>query len=1278
MITTLYQSNGDNRREFCFCVETSAPLTETEMQLLHGLLAETSQPELTRTNSFLSGGVMQVGPRPAVETAASSNAVAICRSLGINKVTRIETLRRYLLPMEGPFDRMTECVYNVIPESFTNNTTPEPVSIIPLIEDGPKALQVINRDWGLGMDDFDIEFNYDLFANVFKRNPTIVECFGLANANSEHSRHWFFKGKMIIDGIPMPRSLMQLVKESLRLLGQHSNSVIAFADNSSAIQGREIKVLVPAQVGPRAFSLRHRLYDIIFTAETHNHPTMVEEFRGAETGTGGRIRDIQATGRGGLVVAGTAGYCVGNLLIPGFSISGENLDFKYPEKYRRPLQILIGASNGASDYGNKFGEPLINGFVRSFGLSLPNGERREWIKPIMFTGGIGQMERSHVKKRNPQKGMFIIQIGGPAYRIGLGGGAASSMTQGQNTENLDFNSVQRGNAEMGQKVNRVVRACVELREKNPILSIHDQGAGGPCNVLTELVHPAGGKVNIRAINVGDTSMSVLEIWGAEYQERLAILLKPEDLEMFQEICAREVVPCEVLGEVTGDGNITVYDSNDGTTPVNLVLDKILGSVPQKTFRSDYPNMKLQPLAIPSEESVGELLKKVLRLPSVGSKGYLIRKVDRSVTGLVAQQQCCGPLHLPVSDFAVCAQSHSDLFGMATANGEQPIKMLVNAGAGARMAIGEMLTNIVWVKSEGLVTIKSSGNWMWPAKLPGEGALIYDAAAAASDLLVALGGAEIDGGKDSLSMAASFDGETVKAPGQFVVSGYVAVPDITKKVTPDLKKWGKSKLALIDISAGQSRLGGSALAQAFGQIGNESPDVDGPIRLRRGFEAVQEMIDQGLILSGHDRSDGGLIVALVEMALAGNIGIDVILKGQYDEVARLFAEELGLLIEYLPEKEEEILSVLDKHFQHLPLDECFHELGSTTVDSRVKIGFDGLDSTDVVLNEDLETIRSWWEATSDKLEEFQMNPECAKAAASARRQHVPCSHLSFTPSTTPKEWMKRDGRPRVAIVREEGSNGDREMAAAFYAAGFEPCDVPMADLLKGKINLNDPRVGFRGVAFVGGFSYADVFGSAKGWAAIIRSNERLKEMFETFKRRSDTFSLGVCNGCQLMAILGWVPGIVEDERDQLRFVHNTSGRFESNWLRVRIEKSPAIMLREMEGSVLGVWVAHGEGRLFAPKEEILLDVIERRLAPMVYVDQGEISTESYPLNPNGSPRGITSLCSPCGRHLAMMPHPERSFLKWQWPWLPKEVAEAEVSPWLRLFQNAREWCELREV
>jgi phosphoribosylformylglycinamidine synthase len=774
------------------------------------------------------------------------------------------------------------------------------------------------------------------------------------------------------------------------------------------------------------------------------------------------------------------------------------------------------------------------------------------------------------------------------------------------------------------------------------------------------VENAGGRIDIRKIRVGDPTMSVLEIYVAEYQERNGLLIRPENINEFQAICEREKVNCEVLGSVTGDGRFVVVDGRDNSTPVELELHEVLGNIPQKTFYDQRRQETPGSLDLPDDLTVSDALHNVLRLLSVGSKRFLTNKVDRSVTGLIAQQQCCGPLQATVADVAVMAQSHFGLSGAATAIGEQPVKMLVDPRAGARMAVGEALTNLVWAKIDGLNGVKCSANWMWAPKLPGEGAALYDAACAMRDAMIALGIA-VDGGKDSLSMATRVGEETVKSPRELVISVYAAMEDITRIVTPDIKGPGETELIFIDLAEGHNRLGGSALGQTLKQIGSEAPDMDNPLLVKKGFHSIQQCIDKGLILAGHDRSDGGLITTLLEMAFSGNCGLDLELQGTGTPIEHLFSEELGLVVECAPGKSDEVRELLCD--QDIP---CA-VLGRPIPEKRILIRF----NKKPVLEASMQELRQVWEETSFQLERLQMNPDCAVE----ERENIydrpgPRYFMSFNPAETPPEILAGTDKPRVAILRDEGSNSDREMTSAFYAAGFEPWDITMTDLLAGRITL----AGFRGLAAVGGFSYADVPESAKGWAATILFNERLKKMFDEFYARPDTFSLGVCNGCQLFALLGWVPWQGIKPAEQPRFVRNVSGRFESRWSTVKVLDSRAIMLRGMKNLTFGIHVAHGEGCLQFPDEIMRERIKEENLAALVFVDDEGQPTEKYPFNPNGSPAGLTGLCSPDGRHLAMMPHPERSFLKWQAHWLPEEMKkELAVSPWLQMFQNAYHWC-----
>lgn len=1300
------------KTEQCFNVALSSVLLDEKLEVLKWLLRETFEPDQLQAESSLeihesAGGsflsLVEVGPRLSFTTAWSANAVSICKACGLPEVTRIERSRRYLLCTNANYpsldtnqldafaalihDRMTECVYPSKLISFRTHVVPEAVFQVPVMEKGREALEAINKQMGLAFDEFDLEYYTNLFLNDIGRNPTNVELFDIAQSNSEHSRHWFFKGELVIDGEVVPHSLMDLVKETLRR--NPNNSVIGFNDNSSAIRGFPVRVLRPEIAGwPSSLEMFDRQFDLLFTAETHNFPCAVAPFPGAETGAGGRIRDTHATGTGSLIVASTAGYCVGNLQLEDAFAPWEDPGFVYPNNLAPPLQILIDASDGASDYGNKFGEPLIQGFTRTFGMALPGGERREWLKPIMFSGGIGQIDHEHVEKGEPEVGMLVVKIGGPAYRIGMGGGAASSMVSGQNDAELDFNAVQRGDAEMAQKLYRVIRACVEMGGNNPIISIHDQGAGGNCNVVKEIIYPKGAEVDIRSIVVGDNTLSVLEIWGAEYQEQDALLVRPESEHLLRAVCARERVSMAVIGKISGSGKIILLDSlaiehaaANGLPPpypaVDLDLEKVLGDMPRKRFEFKRTQAVSEPLDFAPGLTIMDALKRVLHLPSVCSKRFLTTKVDRCVTGLVAQQQTVGPLQLTLADVAVIAQSYTGISGGACAIGEQPIKGLLNPKAMARLAIGESLTNLVWAKVTALEDVKASGNWMYAAKLDAEGACMYDAAVALRDAMIELKIA-VDGGKDSLSMAAQAGGELVKAPGELVISVYATCPDITKTVTPDLKLGDNGVLLHIDMAGGKRRLGGSALAQVFDQIGNVCPDLDDASYLGKVFNAIQRLLEKKAISAGHDISDGGIIVALLEMAFAGNCGLCVDLlsspstrTSNLATLETLFSEELGLIIEIENSKQAEVVAELGSAGVSCTV------IGHVTTSPVVHVLVDGHEC----INASTLELRDEWEETSFTLEKLQRLESCVDAEQHGLKARVvPNWSLPFTPTKTSEKLLNSGNKPKVAIIREEGSNGDREMSAMVYSAGFEPWDVTMSDLLMERINLQS----FRGIVFVGGFSYADVLDSGKGWAASIRFNDALLQQFQEFYRRPDTFSLGVCNGCQLMALLGWIPGVdaskplgESDDKSQPRFIHNESGRFECRFSSVRIEESPAIMFEGMSGLTTGIWVAHGEGRAFFPDQTILDKVLDLNLAPVRYCDDSGETTEKYPFNPNGSPLGIAAVCSPDGRHLAMMPHPERCYLMWQYPWYPRDwshLNSAGPSPWLRMFQNARDWCE----
>lgn len=1243
------------------------------------------------------GKVIEIGPRTSVKTAACTNILSVFSSAGIEKVERVERGIRYLVPndvdetdfFEIAGDKMTEVIYPSNVKFDDESNSIEKVFLIDVLASKQNLIDA-NHQLGLALDQSDLDFYYDFFVNKVKKNPTDVELFDLAQSDSEHSRHWFFRGDIWIDDSKRKESLMTTIRDTLN--HSNDNSLIAFCDNSSSIRGFErvwrLRPSDPSTVS--SMTTISRPYHLIYSAETHNFPTAVCPFQGATTGTGGRIRDIHATGRGAYEIAGTVGYSFGNLNIPGLLLPWEDQSFEYPTSISEPAKIAIEASNGASDYGNKFGEPVICGFARSFGQRLENGERCEYLKPIMFSGGIGAIDEDEVRKEPCAPHQKVVKIGGPVYRIGVGGGAASSVSVQGNRENqLDFAAVQRGDAEMGGKLHRVVRACAERSEGNPLMAIHDQGAGGNGNVIKELVEGCGVTVNSDTFQFGDESISLRELWTAEYQENDAALVDPSLLEVLQTIARREKCHVSVVGDVEAEQRVKLIGKS-GEVAVDLDTRQ-LGEREKKSFKLKRVSRVLSKLKLPDGLTVRQALGRVLKLPTVASKRYLTCKVDRSVTGLVAQQQCVGPLHTPLADVAVVGLSHFDTVGGAVSLGEQPIKMLIDAEKGARMCISETIMNLIWAPITDLKDVKMSGNWMWAAKCDGEGARLVDAVGSLCDGLRQIGCA-IDGGKDSLSMAVTAHGEVVKSPGTLVLSAYAPCTNITKVVNPALTASPGSKIFWIKCGGDKKkmRLGGSALAQVYSQIGDDCPDIEDFSEISKVFSIIRTLLLENnlvgtvrkpKILAGHDISDGGLVTAILEMAFAGNVSIDINIKQKnFNPIDLLFAEECGIVLE-VSDSDDFI-----RRFENENI-EC-HLIGFASSvygpDAHVTIKVDDI----IEVDEKLVDLREEWEFIGDKLGEFQTNAESLREAKEARANcrmiNYKCDFDWFYDTSFIYHEQYFSIAPRVAIIREEGSNGDREMASAFTLAGFQTFDVTMTDILSGH-TLD----GYRGVAFVGGFSYADVLGSAKGWAAGVLFNEKVSKQFEKFRSRSDTFSYGVCNGCQLMAQLGWIGDEDDDENSNRPTVfldENDCGRFESSFGPVKIENSKSIMLSGMENSILGLWSSHGEGRFTYRSSKNLPNLRKNgQICVRFCDDQGKIGTDyeseklPYPWNPNGSVDDVAAICSRDGRHLAMMPHADRSFLTWQWAesgnvtWNTRfDQQTVALSPWIRMFRNAFNW------
>ncbi|MBZ9577720.1 phosphoribosylformylglycinamidine synthase [Patescibacteria group bacterium] len=1270
-----------------FYVDSKRPFRSGELERLEGLLRETFEPEKFGSQTRLAEPVFEAGPRLAWVSPQSTSAVSICHACELDLVTRIETNRRFQITTRGNslltsaqrkqiyaliHDRMTEQVYPEPVTSFEIDVKPAPVQLIPLLEKGVKAIKQANEQLGLAIDEQMAEYIHQ-YCKKIGRNPTDAELFMFGQLNSEHCRHHRFNGKYIIDGQEMPDTLFGMIKATTE--ANQANVLVAYTDNAAVLSGRPVTALVTSDpTRPSPFACRPISSCILAKVETHNHPTAIDAYDGSATGLGGVIRDPMGTGRGGIVTVGLACYYVANLFIPDYILLWEKEYASHPKRFQTPLEIIIQASNGASYYGNMFGQPVILGSFTSFEQMIGK-EHHGWRKTCMVAGNFGYIDEKHAYKMKPEKGYPVVQLGGDRYWIGLGGGSGSSKDAGAQEEELDWNSVQRANPEMENRMNDVFQACSELGDENPIVSTTDLGAGGESVALPEISFPAGARYELREIPCGDKTMPVYVFWCNESQESMVMIVWPERLETLRKICQRNRCPMYVVGEITGDGKLVVTDRSapddaprEQKIPIDVDMNFLLANLPQMTIKCQKILRQLKPLQLPEGLTVMKALERVLRLPKVASKQFLTRKVDRSVGGLVAQQQTVGPCQLTLADCAVTADSFFVTTGTAMAIGEQPIKGLVNPKAGGRMSLGESLTNLVWALVESFESINFSATWQWPCKQPGEDARLYEAVKATSGLCRKLG-LRIPVGKDSVSMTAwttkNDQKHPVKSPGTVQMISFAPCPDITRVVTPDIKMPGQSKLMLIDLSRDKQRLGGSALAQVHNQIGNQAPDVENPQILRQGFEAIQELIRRDLILAGHDRSDGGLITCLLEMAFAGNCGLYISFRRpiwKTNILPILFSEELGLVIEYLPKDERRILRFLLGQ----GLEGCCHILGRTTNDYQIKIHHKG----QPVLSEDMRKLRNIWQETSYRLDKLQANPACVEAERKNTydRKGLPLE-LRFKPEATPEIKMKVK-QAKVAILREVGTNGDKEMAGAFDAAGFEAWDVTMTDLVEGRISLND----FRGIAFSGGFSYADVLDAGKGWAWVIKTNERVQKEFENFYSRPDTFSLGVCNGSQVMPFLGWIPRPGIELIKQPRFVRNESRIFESRPIAVKVMPSPALMLQDMEGSVLGIWVAHSEGRCFFPSDSILKEVLEKNLAPLRFVDDDGVPTMRYPYNPNGSILGITALCSPDGRHLAMMPHPERLFTFWQWFYWSRKWPKLKVSPWLKLFQNARKWCE----
>ena len=1240
---------------YFYAVQCARALTEDELaQLMRILDVDAALPARARNE-------VAIGPRPGTTSPWSSKATDILRNCGLEFVRRVErgtlyafaadTLPSAVLPLL--YDRMIEAPLDSL-ETLFRRVDPKPLVHIPVRAEGRRALVAANREMGLALSDEEIDYALHAFAG---RDPTDVELMMFAVVNSEHCRHKIFNADWIIDGQREARSLFDMIRHTHAAHPQ--GTVKAYSDNAGVIDGFVMSVFGPQLDQGFRYGYRHtadpRLDQGRDPQPPHCHCALS---RSVHWG-GGEIRDEGAVGTGGWSQAGLCAFFTSHLRLPGFAQPWEKERAAFPDRLATPLAIMTEGPIGGAAFGNEFGRPNILGMFRTL-EDDSTGVWRGYHKPIMVAGGVGLIDAAHVEKKTPAAGDCVIQLGGPAMLIGLGGGAASSMDTGANSEDLDFASVQRDNPEMQRRCQELISRCISLGAENPIISIHDVGAGGLSNACPELVADVGARFDLRAIHNDDPGMSPMQIWSNEAQERYVLVVGRADLDRFAELAARERCLFAVIGEVTGDGTLSLDDSLLGGKPIDdLDLAVILGKPPKMLRRATRSQPVQQRLDL-GEPSIAEAAERVLRFPAVAAKTFLITIADRTVTGLVARDQMVGPHQVPVADMAMTCHSFQGYTGSPMAMGERTPLALVDAPASGRMAIAEAITNIAAAHIGPIHRIKLSGNWMCACGEEGEDAALYDTVRAVGLEFCPAVGVSIPVGKDSLSMRAVWEdadgaAHKVVAPLSLVVSAFAPVDDVRRHATPDLKRVGDTRLLLVDLGRGQNRLGGSCLAQVYNQIGSEAPDVDAG-DVRGLYEAVQTLLSQDLVLAYHDRSDGGLFAAVAEMAFAGRCGVELTINTLGDDLlAALFCEEVGVVIQYRAEDEEAVYKV----FEEQGISDLVHSVGQPVNgddDLHLRVRHRG----DLVYTAPLLDLHAAWAELTYRMQAHRDDPDCAREEYEALADgQDPGLNFHLAHEVAPTIGGK--ARPRVAVLREQGVNGQVEMAAAFDAAACEALDVTMTDLLAGRVELSS----FHGLAACGGFSYGDVLGAGAGWARSILFHDRLREQFAAFFERPDTFSLGVCNGCQMLSHLKeLIPGAA----NWPQFVRNRSEQFEARLATVEVLESQSVLLRGMEGSRLPIAVAHGEGRVqFGDEREIERVRMQNHLC-LRYVDNYGHPAERYPSNPNGSPDGLTAFTSADGRATIMMPHPERVFRNVQLSWRPAEWT-GEEGPWLKLFQNA---------
>ena len=1265
--------------EFMHFVDLEQALDADEQSKLDSLLSY--GPKLESRQH--SGQMMLVVPRPGTISPWSSKATDIAHNCGLNKIKRIERGVVYYLqqPENQAFtveeidliqsylhDRMIEVMMTNLDdaEALFQQSEPAPMQSVDILLGGRDALARANAEWGLALADDEIDYLVENFTTL-NRNPNDIELMMFAQANSEHCRHKIFNADWIIDGESKDLSLFSMIRNTHK---QNSTGILsAYSDNSAVISGPTAGRFYPVPETKR-YAYHEEEMAILMKVETHNHPTAISPFPGAATGSGGEIRDEGATGRGSKPKAGMSGFSVSNLRIPGLEQAWET-DHGKPARIVSALDIMLEGPIGAAAFNNEFGRPNINGYFRTYEEIVPGptgDEIRGYHKPIMLAGGLGNIKADHVEKQVIPPGSQLIVLGGPAMLIGLGGGAASSMTSGSSHEDLDFASVQRGNPEMERRCQEVIDQCWQQGDNNPIISIHDVGAGGLSNAMPELVNDCGrgARFELRTIPNDEPGMSPKEIWCNESQERYVMAISQQDIDVFVALCERERCPYAIIGEVTEEQHLIMGDGHFDNLPIDMPLEVLLGKPPKMLREVTHHPFKKQELNTAGID-LHEAALRVLRLPTVASKNFLITIGDRSVTGLITRDQMVGPWQIPVADCGVTASSYDTYTGEAMSMGERTPIALIHHAASARMAVGEALTNIAGARIRDLGRLVLSANWMVPAGHPGEDAGLFEAVKAVGMELCPQLGITIPVGKDSMSMKTVWEDNKqtreVTSPLSLVVSAFAEVTDVRKTLTPQLRTdKGDTDLILIDLGKGHNRLGASALAQVYKQIGHHAPDLDDASTFKAFFNLIQEMNEANLLMAYHDRSDGGLFACLCEMSFAGHCGVNIQLDDLGDEpLASLFTEELGAVIQVAHVDTDEVIkSIHDAGLGHHAF-----VIGSLNDNDQIEFSY----ASKTILSASRAEYQQAWSETSFEMQKLRDNPDCAQqefdliSNAHASGMSVSVGYDIDEDVSAP--YINKGERPTMAILREQGVNGHIEMAAAFDRAGFDSVDVHMSDIHSGRVKLD----AFKGLVACGGFSYGDVLGAGEGWAKSILFNSQLRDEFEAFFNRPDSFGLGVCNGCQMMSNL---KTLIPGADLWPHFVRNHSEQFEARVSLVEVTDSPSIFFKDMQGSRMPIAIAHGEGRMEFVDKSGLEKLQASGLTAMHYVDHSGQATEIYPLNPNGSPSGLTGLCNSDGRFSIMMPHPERVFRATQNSWHPDDWLED--SPWMRMFRNARVWVD----